>query len=449
MEIPFIKGLPVLGSAIEFQKDPLAFIRKHEAQHPDLFGFRVGPNTLYFSNNADYAQHILFKNFKNYGKQNLMYREMAILFGGATSVVDGEKWKAGHEMIKPSLAMKRVTEFLPIIEKSFEGMLSGWEKRAAAGEFVDASADLAAATMSIIVNTMFGSNMPDDPELIGRSFRDILGIIVDRILSVLKFPLAVPTPQNLRYRRAIASIDGFIYRIIDEKLRANGAPVGSGRFQDILGEWIESLGPAAATSRKRLRDEVIGIFVAGHGSSATFLSWILYHLATQPEIQEDVTKELRDVLGGRTLEAADAGRLPLTRAVIEESMRLTPPGWVISRSTIAEDTLGPYRLPPGSMVLLSPYLLQNSPRYWERAEMFDPRRFLNRGDGFPANAFIPFTTGPRVCTGKSLAMIEATMLVAQTLRKYRLALKPGHRITPEGGFTLNLKGGLLLQLTKR
>lgn len=446
MEIPFIQGLPVLGSAIEFQRDPLAFLRKHEARHPDLFGFRVGPNTLYFSNNADYAQHILFKNFKNYGKQNLMYREMAILFGGATSVVDGDRWKAGHEMIKPSLAMKRVTEFLPIIEKSFEDMLTSWEKHAATGEAADASADLAAATMSIIVNTMFGSNMPDDPELIGRSFRDILGIIVDRILSVVKFPLAVPTPQNLRYRRAIASIDGFIYRIIDEKLRSQGEPAG---FQDILGEWIESLGSAAESSRKRLRDEVIGIFVAGHGSSATFLSWIFYHLATQPEIQEEVANELRGVLGGRTPEAADAGRLPLTRAVIEESMRLTPPGWVISRSTIAEDTLGPYRLPPNSMVLLSPYLLQNSPRYWERPEAFDPRRFLHRGDGFPANAYIPFTTGPRVCTGKSLAMMEATMLLAQTLRKYRLALKPGHRITPEGGFTLNLKGGLLLQLTRR
>lgn len=455
-KIPRVKGLPFLGAALDFQKDPLKFISQNAEKHPDLFSFKLGPNTMYFSNNADFASHILQKNFKNYDKKNIMYKEMSILFGEATSVVDGERWKEGNQVIQPPLSMKKVVLMMDIINKSLTSLISHWEIQTAKGDYVNASEDLANTTLDIIVKCMFGSTIDGQEEVITESFKTILEIIVDRIVSVVKIPIFIPTPQNKRYQKAIQNIDTLLYKIIKDKLSAEVKTPAEDEFQEMLTQWIVALrGPDnKPVSEKKLRDEIIGIFVAGHGSSATFLSWMLYHLATHQEVQTKLHNELHTVLNGRTPQIQDFGQMKYTKAVIEESLRITPPGWIISRSTIEDDQLGPFKVPAKSMILLSPYLIHHSPRYWENPQAFDPERFFGVNaekakQQLAECSYIPFTTGPRICTGRNLAMVEATLFLSNLIQKFKLDLKPGHVVTREGGFTLNLKGGLFLNLTKR
>lgn len=454
--IPQIKGWPILGVALEFQRNPLAFISQHSKTYPDLFSFKLAQNTMYFTNNPDYIHHIFQKNFANYDKKNIMYKEMAILFGEATSVVDGERWKEGNKVIQPSLSMKKIVPMMDIINQSLSALVERWKSQASKNQYVKASDDLANTTLDIIVKSMFGTTINGQEKVITESFKTILEIIVDRVIAVVKMPTFIPTPQNLRYQKAIKNIDTLLYKIIEEKLKSNPQPPKEDEFQDMLAQWILALKDSEnnVNFRKKLRDEIIGIFVAGHGSSATFLSWMLYHLAAHPEIQAKLYQELHSILNGRIPTVQDFGQLKYTKAVIEESMRITPPGWVISRSTIEADQLGPYRIPAKSMILLSPYLMHHNTKYWDRPEVFDPERFFGPNSEktkqqFMQCSYIPFTAGPRICTGRNLAMVEATLFLAHLIQKFKLELKPDQSAIKEGSFTLNLKGGLDLKLTER
>jgi cytochrome P450 len=454
--IPKVKGLPILGVALDFQKNPLEFLRKKSDVYPDLFEFHLGTNKMLFTNNPEYIHHILLKNFKNYDKKNIMYKEMSILFGEATSVVDGDKWKEGYQLIQPSFTMKKVIPMFSILNESIEKLIVKWEKEAVAGNVIDVTGTMLDSTLEIIVNVMFGENSLKDQEIITNSFKVILNIIVDRIISIMPIPISIPTPQNLKYKNAIKEIDNLLYKIIKNKLNNSEEVKDENEFQDMLSQWVRNLKKSnnVVGIEKKLRDEVIGIFVAGHGSSATFLSWIFYHLANNPESQDKLFAEIYSVLGGRKPNFEDFEKLKYTKAVIDESMRITPPGWIVSRSNIEEDQLGPYKIPAKSMIFFSPYLLQNSKLYWDNPESFNPDRFFGENENFAQVMFnkcrfVPFTAGPRICTGKNMAEAEAMLFVTQIIQKFKIDKNLNQDNTLIGGFNLLLKDGIKLKMTLR
>ena len=447
-----VNGLPFLGLALDFQREPLTFVRDLWNKHGDLVEFVVAGQRMFFVNRPEFIHHILLRNQKNYDKRNMMYHEMQILFRQATSVVDGDRWKKGHQLIQPTFSFKRVEEMSGVMVECIGQTLVKWAEKAESHSIANFSEDIHRLTLDIIVRTMFGGAIEGKEEQVSQWFRVLLDTIVSRILSPVNLPLWAPTPANLRYRSAIAKLDSLIYDMIDSKLKS--APGGD--FQDMLAQWIEAgkTAPSGQSSPETLRDEVIGIFVAAHGSTAVFLSWTFYHLATHPEVQEKVFAEVSAAIGDRTPIYGDLPEFTYTRQVIEESMRITPPGWIISRSTIGEDRLGETVIPPRSMMLVSPYLIHHHPEFWPEPEKFDPDRFSEANQERVEKAakefsYIPFSGGPRVCTGKNMAMVECLLIVSMTIRKFRVSMKPGHRVIPEGGFTLGLGGGLLVNLERR
>lgn len=458
--IPTIKGLPFFGVAFEFKKDPLSYLKKQWKNYGDIFEFKVAGHKMVFVNRPEYIQHILLKNHKNYDKKNIMYREMQILFGQATSVVDGDRWKKGHQMIQPTFSFKKVEEMSVKIMDSIQTILKDWEKNAKENKITHLGDDLHRLTLEIIVKTMFGEAIEGKEEEITQNFKVLLQTIVSRILSPVPLPLGFPTSENRKYQKAIKSLDELIYKIIQNKIESKkkmkDQDLKIDESFDMLTMWLESSSGAnyENLSLKTLRDEVIGIFVAAHGSTAVFLSWTLYHLSTHPEIQEKVYEEVKRTLGTRAAEYMDLPYLKYTLMVIEESMRMTPPGWIISRSTIGEDQLGDYSIPPKTMILISPYLMHHHTDFWEQPETFNPERFSESQSEQIKKAskeyyYIPFSGGPRICTGKNMAMVECLMIVATVIQKFKITLKKDHQIKPVGGFTLGLEGGLLVTLEVR
>jgi cytochrome P450 len=459
---PRVRGLPYLGLALDFRRDPLAFIGDLWRRHGDLVEFEVAGQRMFFVNRPEYVQHILLKNHKNYDRRNMMYREMKILFRNATPVADGERWKRSHGLIQPTFSFKKVEEMSGAIVERITASVRSWEERAQNARepvAVDFGADLHRLTLDIIVRTMFGGAIDGKEAEVATWFRTILDTVVARILSPVNLPLWVPTPRSLKYRDAIRKLDRLIHGIIERKSRErdSGAQAQvAGEFQDMLTMWMEAGAKArgGAFIADEIRDEVVGIFVAAHGSTAMFLSWTFYHLATHPEIQDRVRAEVDQVLGGRVPSYGDLPGLSYTRQVIEESMRITPPGWIFSRSTIEEDRLGDTVIPPRSMMLISPYYMHRRADLWSDPERFDPERFSESNDerikGVSREfGYIPFSGGPRVCTGKNLAMVECLLIVSMAMQKLKFSLKPGHRIEAKGGFTLTLDGGLLLKIEGR
>jgi cytochrome P450 len=178
------------------------------------------------------------------------------------------------------------------------------------------------------------------------------------------------------------------------------------------------------------------------------LSWTLYLLSQHPEVEARLRRELEQVLQGRTPVLADVPGLAYTRMVLDESMRLYPPAWVTERMALGDDQIGGYHIPAGTTVVICPYVIHRNPQFWPGAETFDPQRFSpENSQGRPRYAYFPFGGGPRQCIGNTFALLEAHLILATILQRYRLELAPGWQVQPDPLITLRPKGGLWMVVT--
>ncbi len=190
--------------------------------------------------------------------------------------------------------------------------------------------------------------------------------------------------------------------------------------------------------------------MAGHETTAVALTWTWYLLSQHPAAEAKLHAELEQVLGGRTPRHEDLTKLPYTRMVIEEAMRLYPPAHTLSREAMAEDHVLGYRIPAHSTVLIVPWLLHRNPKLWDDPGCFEPERFApERVAARPRFSYIPFGAGPRICIGAAFAMAEAMLILATIAQHYRLHLKPGHPVEPQGLITLRARHGMKMLLERR
>jgi cytochrome P450 len=242
--------------------------------------------------------------------------------------------------------------------------------------------------------------------------------------------------RNARVAEALDSINQFVYRIIDDRIRADHKP------NDLLSVLLAARHDSAL-NRRQLRDEVVTMLISGHETTALILSWTWYLLSQDPEVEDRLIDEVDRVLAGRMPDVDDLPRLPYCRMVLDESMRLYPPVWYIIRQTIRDDEVGGVRLPARSTVVVSPYVVHRHPSYWEDAERFDPERFQpERCAARPRYAHLPFGGGKHTCLGNHFALMEGVIAIARVLQRFRVRLVPGQLVEPHPVLTLRQRYGL-------
>jgi cytochrome P450 len=188
---------------------------------------------------------------------------------------------------------------------------------------------------------------------------------------------------------------------------------------------------------EQVRDEVMTIFLAGHETTATALTWVWYLLSQHPEVETRLHDELDRVLGDRAPGLADLPQLKYVEMVVKETMRLYPPAWNFGRQPVENIEIGGYTIRKGSTVFISPYVMHHHPRYFEDPETFDPERFSPENEArITKFSYIPFGAGPRVCIGNSFAMMEAQLILATMAQRCRLSLLPGQEVALEALVTL-------------
>jgi cytochrome P450 len=232
----------------------------------------------------------------------------------------------------------------------------------------------------------------------------------------------IPTPANLRRRRAARQIDSILYDIIQKRRDAKEAG------NDLLGILIRvcDQDDGSRMTDQQLRDEAITLFLAGHDTTALTLTWGLYLLARHPDAARALERELNEVLGGRAPTAADIPRLVYTDRVIREIMRLYPSAYVVGRAPIGPYEIGGYTVRPGGTILMSQWVVQRDPRWFEDPEQFRPERWADDSDRRrPRFAYFPFGGGPRICIGNHFAMMEAVLVLATVARNWRASVPAG------------------------
>ena len=441
---PGPRGHWLLGNLHEFRTDVLGLLSRSARTFGDVVRFRLGPHVIHLLNHPDYVEHVLQKNARNFDKQTRSARFIKSVTGDSLLTTNGEFWQRQRRLIQPAFHHQNIAGFAKPMTTATSAMLENWRGSAAKGEALDIASEMMRLTYTIVGRTLFSSDVGVDAKTIENAMHVILPHAFGRLGRVFNWPDWVPTPQNNRFREAIRAIDGVVYRIIDQHRQTQGAGQPD---RDLLSMLLRVRDPetGAGFSDLQLRNETITFLLAGHETTANALTWTFYLLSQHPEVEAQLQEEVSVQLSGRAPSLADLPRLRVTKRVIQESMRLYPPIWIIERRVIDDDTVGGFSLPGGSTVVIAPYALHRHPKFWDAPDTFDPGRFAN---GAP-QAYIPFGAGPRFCIGSEFAMMEAQLITAMVAQSCSLRLVPGHRMEPLAGITLRARHGLRMTLHPR
>jgi cytochrome P450 len=326
------------------------------------------------------------------------------------------------------------------------GMLARWEGRSLRN--FDVASEMNRLTLDIAARTLFGASLGDEEaSVISESLPPLMREAVRRQFGLWAAPRWMPTPNNRRMSAYIARLNGVVYGIIEERRRRVAAGEEAGT--DLLGLLMTACDEESGVgmSDKLLRDESMNLLMAGHETTAQFLSWTWYLLSLYPEARSRVEQEVDALPDG--IPRGQEG-LEYTRRVLDETLRIYPPAWVFRRTAIEDDAVSGYRVPAGSDVLLIPWVIHRHESFWKNPEAFDPDRFLpERSAGRHRCAYVPFGGGPRLCIGMHFALLEALIVVAMVSRRYRLDRVAGPPVVPEASFTLRPRGGLWMNASPR
>ncbi|WP_204299387.1 cytochrome P450 [Actinoplanes campanulatus] len=405
------------------------------AEYGDAVRLPLGPKTLYFFNHPDHARHVLADNAGNYTKGlGMVHARRALGDGLLTS--EGALWRRQRRTIQPVFQAKRIADQLGAIRDEAESLAARLRTAAGRGQ-VDMREEMTAFTLGVLGRTLLDADLSRFAS-VSDSFEAVQDQAMFDAISLGTVPLWLPLPLQTRFRRARRDLQ----RIVD-RLAADRAAKPAGG--DLISRLIESFRKDAdqRSARTRMRDELVTLLLAGHETTASTLTWAFHLLDEHPHAWERLHDEAVDVLGGGPLTLTGLHQLTYTTQVIEETIRLYPPVWLLPRIAVAADEIGGFPVPAGADVLLCPYLLHRHPAFWTAPDRFDPDRFDTASTARRERySYIPFGAGPRFCIGNSLGMMEATVALATVARDLRLRKAPGYRVSGEAMLTLRVRGGL-------
>jgi cytochrome P450 len=422
------RGLP-FSRLLAFRRDPLSFLERVHRAHGDVVAFHFGPRPVYLLAHPELVRDVLVTNHRNFIKSRALQRARVVL-GNGLLTSEGDAHLRQRRLAQPAFHRERIAALGDTMAAYAERAADGWR----AGETLDVTREMNRLTLAIAGKTLFGADVQDEADEIGRALTDTLAAF-KRLTNPLG-PLLdrLPVPGTLRVRRATERLDATVYRMVRER-RASGEDRG-----DLLSMLLaarDEEGDGGGMTDLQLRDEALTLFLAGHETTANALAWTWHLLALNPDAEARLHAELDAVLGGRAPASADLPRLPYTRAVLAESMRLFPPAWAIGRQPLEDFEAGGYRVRAGTVVLLSPWVTHRDERWWPDPLRFDPERWTaEREAAQPRFAYFPFGGGPRKCIGEGFAWTEGILLLATLARRWRFRHAPGVRVGTQPLITL-------------
>ena len=409
------------------------------ARYGDVVGIRVVNFRNVFINHPDLIEEVLVAHPRRYVKGRVL-RANRHVFGEGLLTSEGDFWLRQRRLAQPAFHRARIASYASTMVEYTQRLLEDWRD----GEERDAHKEMMRLTLQIVGKTLFDANVAGDARDVGKSLELLLELGA-QFRRTLFIPHWLPTPTNFRIKREIAYIEGILYRIISER-RASGRDTG-----DLLSMLLHAQDEdGSRMTDKQLRDETITLFLAGHETTASTLSWTWWLLAQNPAVEAKLHAELDALLQGRTPSLDDLPKLSYTANVITEALRLYPTAWGLARIAVEDHELAGYNIRKGMGVAMAQWVVHRDPRWYDAPEEFRPERW--EGDllkNLPRFAYFPFGGGPRQCIGNSFALMEAQLILAAIAQRYRLRLVPNHPVVPLASITLRPRHGVKVILEAR
>ena len=435
---------------LRLRRNPLTIWRERHFREPVVAGQGLmGPGVVISDPAA--IRHVLVENVANYRKDRLQRTVLAPGLGEGLLTAEGDAWRRTRRTLAPLFTPRHVEA----LARRMEAPISAQVERMAArrrGRIVDIARDMTRLTYDVLAETMFSSSIAGGADAFSEAltrYFETQGKIDP--LDVLNAPSWLPRIGRLRARPAINFFERQVATIVADRQALRASEPEGARAPDLLDALLDARDPetGAGLSDTEIAANIVTFIGAGHETTANALTWTFYLLSLAPDVREALEAEI-DAEGDLVQAAISRDGLPLTRAVIEESMRLYPPVPSLSRVALEADEAGGTPVPKGALVVIAPYVLHRHRLLWEEPARFQPERFLpGARERIDRYAYLPFGAGPRVCIGLQFAMVEAVLALALICRSLRLVHAGDAAPTPLHQITLRPEGGMPMRVTVR
>jgi unspecific monooxygenase len=381
-------------------------------------------------NTPDAIRHVLVDNYENYTRTPAGFRVLRPMLGQGLLIAEGRAWKHQRRTLAPAFTPRAVSMLVPhmlAVTDETVAMLRG-----KVGQPIDLHEAMRQMTLEIAGRTMFSYGM----ERHGPTLRDFVMEYADKLARPhvldLALPLWFPTLQDFRRARFRKRWTKFVGMLMAERRAAGKQEGAPPRDLFELMEAARDPETGKAFSDAQLGDEVATMILAGHETTATSLFWALYLLALDPDTQDELAAEVKAQPAGVPL---DVEKLKFTRAVIEETMRLYPPAFLVARAAYGPDAVAGRPVKRNDVIIIAPWLLHRHEKLWRDPNAFIPQRFMAPNPPPDRFAYMPFGAGPRVCIGAHFAQVEATLALAKLIGEFRVELRDRIPVIPVGVVT--------------
>jgi cytochrome P450 len=432
----------IFGTLRAFREDPLRFLVETAREHGPVAHLHLGRVDARLVTRPSGVKRVLQDNNENYGRQTRSHAALRATLGHGLITSDGDFWRRQRRISQPAFHKQRIAGFGVAMSQAAEELVERWRPLAARGESLDIFPELLRVTLKILGRSLFSLELGGASAAVGEGLDVVLHHTMETLHAIFPVPEMIPTPANRRFKAALRALDAVVLDLIQQRRRSPGQ-------NDLLSMLVEmrDADTGEGMTDRQLRDEVMTLMLAGHETTSVALSWTFAFLSRHPGVRRTLEDECQAVLGGRAAGPEDLPRLRYTRMVLEESMRLLPPAWAVTRSVIGDDEVDGFLVPAGSRVIVSPYVTHRDPELWPNPEGFDPLRF--EATEQPRYAYFPFGGGPHLCIGAGFAMMEAQIVLATVAQHLRLDLVPGHPVEVEPLVTLRPRHGIRVMLRPR
>lgn len=425
-----------LDHLLRIKRDQLAFYGELRARYGDVVRLRLGPYRSWVLFHPDHIEALLTKHWASFTRFHKMKDVIRQWNGDSLLLAEGEEWRERRRKVLAAFQTKRLATYGAVAVHHASCLADRFAEQAdAAGSLIiDTDAAMARLTLDIAAGTLFGAPPPEN----GGEVEAALQILSDTAFREATAPIALPdwlpVPGKRRKLWAMSVMDRLVVELVDRGLARGAKDEG-----DLLSMLIDQ----HRGDGRAIRDDAMSLLIAGHETSGALLSWTFAALTNEPEWLLRIYGELDSVLDGRIPSAADVAALPITRAVVEEILRLYPPAYSLFLRQATEDIdVAGAAIHAGDLVQITPYAVHRDARWFIEPARFDPSRFLE-APTWPRYAYLPFGAGPRVCIGQNFALMEACLVIATLLQRVTPerveqtpVLSPKFSLRPGGGLPM-------------
>ncbi|HET8659568.1 MAG TPA: cytochrome P450 [Micromonosporaceae bacterium] len=422
------RPLPLLGHALQFRRQPLEFL---ESLRPlgEIVTVRLGPRPVYIVNSPDLVRRVLVGEAHKFEPGPQLDKARPFL-GNGLITSRGAVHRRQRRLLQPAFHRHRIAHYAEVMQRLAAQRVDSW----ADGQRITADVEMMELAMAVVGRTLFSTDLDQDAvdEVIG-AMPIVLDGITRRLLAPTSLLERLPTAQNRRFNRAIRRMHEVVDGVVAGYRRAG---VDHGDLVSMM-LMVRDEETGEGLSDAQVRDEVLTMLSAGTQTTATTMAWALQAMSVRDDIQDRAYAEVCEVLGERAPVFQDVERLGYVRCLLTETLRMYPPAWLLSRRTTSEVNLGGHTLPAGASVFFSPYAMHRDPCVFAEPDVFDPDRWADeRAKQVPRPAFVPFGAGSRQCIGEGFAWVEAAIVLATVLQRWRVRPVPGQTVRKIASATL-------------